>query len=242
MKMNKILPDLSIKKIQDNLNKHESDISNLSNPNLLINSNFMNAVNKSGLKTWTSYNSNEIQTIDKWCIFGGSDSNNRSVELGSGGCLLIYGTGSISAVYQKLESLDPGVYSLSAKIDDKIYKATLKWNNAAWKGMEGPWCHTEACPTQSCRSRCPPTLSPAPPQQWCGVQEDIIKLPRNFKKFLLPSPDLSTPALSQDPWPSARGTLSTPPLPPLALGLLSETISTVDPGHVPGTEACCRTQ
>ena len=108
--------------------------------------------------------------------------------------------------------------------------------------MEGPWCHTEACPTQSCRSRCPPTLSPAPPQQWCGVQEDIIKLPRNFKKFLLPSPDLSTPALSQDPWPSARGTLSTPPLPPLALGLLSETISTVDPGHVPGTEACCRTQ
>ena len=90
----------------------------------------MNAVNKSGLKTWTSYNSNEIQTIDKWCIFGGSDSNNRSVELGSGGCLLIYGTGSISAVYQKLESLDPGVYSLSAKIDDKIYKATLKWNNA----------------------------------------------------------------------------------------------------------------
>ena len=101
--------------------------------------------------------------------------------------------------------------------------------------MEGPWCHTEACPTQSCRSRCPPTLSPAPPQQWCGVQEDIIKLPRNFKKFLLPSPDLSTPALSQDPWPSARGTLSTPPLPPLALGLLSETISTVDPGHVPGT-------
>ena len=63
--------------------------------------------------------------------------------------------------------------------------------------MEGPWCHTEACSTQSCRSCCSPTLSPAPSQQRCGVQGDIIKLPRDFKKFLLPSPDPAMPALSQ---------------------------------------------
>lgn len=53
MKANKILPDLSIKKIWDKLTKHESDISQLSNPNLLINGDF---------QVWQRGTSHEITT------------------------------------------------------------------------------------------------------------------------------------------------------------------------------------
>ena len=108
--------------------------------------------------------------------------------------------------------------------------------------MEGPWYHTEACPTQSC----PPTLSPTPPQQPCGVRGDIIKAAGDFKTFLLPLPDPSPRhhrhRLVPGPLAFCPGDSIHTPLLPLALGLLSEAISTVDPGRGPDTEACCRTQ
>ena len=97
------------------------------NNNILVNSNFANPVNQRGFTTATgSYV--KTYTIDRWFIQG-SDATLTVAD----GCLVLDGNENIataSGLYQRLESLTKGTYSLSAKINGKIYAATLDWNDA----------------------------------------------------------------------------------------------------------------
>lgn len=66
MKANKILHDISIAKIWDKLLKHEDDMSNLSNPNLLINGDFQ--VWQRGETVSISNDANRHYTCDRWAV------------------------------------------------------------------------------------------------------------------------------------------------------------------------------
>lgn len=66
MKANKFLPNLSIKKVWDKLTKHDNEISQLSNPNLLINEDFQ--VWQRGT-SFDSDGSKRQYTADRWCIW-----------------------------------------------------------------------------------------------------------------------------------------------------------------------------
>lgn len=99
------------------------------NNNLLINSNFANPVNQRGFTTATLNGIGKQYLIDRWCIINDEDNDISSVSLGNGFLQLNSASNENAGIYQLIDNLPAGVYSLSTKINDKVYKATLNFNN-----------------------------------------------------------------------------------------------------------------
>ena len=112
--------------IQDAIDENANNTSQLSNPNLLINSNFSNPVNQRG---FVSNTGTGMYTIDRWYMYSGDGS--RCVTLGGNGLILSGdpNVDTVSPIYQRLENLPSNTYTLSAKVNGKIYSATLEWDN-----------------------------------------------------------------------------------------------------------------
>lgn len=95
------------------------------NNNILINSNFANPVNQRRFTTLT-ISSAEHYLIDRWFSWEGTFTASEN------GFVLTGDTSASTLIpfYQRIERLPIGTYALSAKINGKVYEATLNFNNA----------------------------------------------------------------------------------------------------------------
>lgn len=94
----------------------------VSNPNLLINTDFKNPVNSSGKTSWTSTGT----TVDRWSI----STANATAEITEGGLAVtfsstIYGSAIMQTLPYDLESLAGKTFAVSAKIDGVVYSGII---------------------------------------------------------------------------------------------------------------------
>lgn len=101
-----------------------ANLPTISNPNLLINSDFRNPVNQRGQ---TSYIGGEQKyyTIDRWCM--GENDFNRTVEVVSGGVKIINPNTSYNGTFQQIfeNTLPHGTYTISVNVIAKNGNAIM---------------------------------------------------------------------------------------------------------------------
>jgi hypothetical protein len=101
----------------------EGKIGQLSNPNLLINGDFR--VNQRGATKYPTADPNTIYTVDRW--FLPTMVGTQTLEIKDGGVLL---TGDMAqtntaTLSQRIEKLESGVYTISAKVDGEVRSHTF---------------------------------------------------------------------------------------------------------------------
>lgn len=101
-----------------------ANLPTISNPNLLINSDFRNPINQRNLSKYIGQ-ATRGYTIDRWCM--ATNDFNRTVEVVSGGVLITNPnteyTGTFQQVFEK--ALPQGDYTLSVKVISKTGAATM---------------------------------------------------------------------------------------------------------------------
>ena len=101
------------------------------NNNLLINSNFAKPVNQRGFNNGSvTVIGKYLNTIDRWCIARLNGEAHTKLTVNSG-YITLSGTKSdgngMVNLFQKLEYLPNGFYTMSAKINGKVYSATFDY-------------------------------------------------------------------------------------------------------------------
>ena len=106
----------------------DNKIAQISNPNLLINSDFRNPINQRGQTSYTypSQGQQKMYTIDRWYL---SPRPGETLTVNDGCITLTAGSSaSVTAIYQRFEKLEFGTYTLTTKINGKVYSVTLNCN------------------------------------------------------------------------------------------------------------------
>ena len=102
-----------------------ANLPTISNPNLLINSDFRNPVNQRGATKYVG-STERVYTIDRWCF----DARNagRTMEIVSGGILITNSETAYSASFKQQfeQTLPSGDYTLSVKVAAKTGKVFVR--------------------------------------------------------------------------------------------------------------------
>lgn len=101
-----------------------ANLPTISNPNLLINSDFRNPINQRNQTIYTG-GAPKGYTIDRWCM--GDNDFNRTVEVVSGGILITNPNTEYIGTFQQIfpNTLPQGDYTLSVKVASKSGGASM---------------------------------------------------------------------------------------------------------------------
>lgn len=127
-------------KIDNEVNTLSNNIAQLSNPNLLINSDFrtcgMTCVNQRGQSNYNGHWENTTYTIDRWKIAGGS--NQMSMKVNSYSITLTSNTTTYQWFGQQLEhALTPGTYTFTISVKSMTCATYLTLNDKFYDLHEG---------------------------------------------------------------------------------------------------------
>lgn len=127
-------------KIDNEVNTLSNNIAQLSNPNLLINSDFrtcgMTCVNQRGQSNYIGHWENTVYTIDRWKIAGGS--NQMSMKVNSHSITLTSNTTTYQWFGQQLEhALTPGTYTFTVSVKSMTCATYLTFNDKFYDLHEG---------------------------------------------------------------------------------------------------------
>lgn len=101
-----------------------ANLPTISNPNLLINSDFRNPINQRNISKYTGQ-ATRGYTIDRWCM--AANDFNRTVEVVDGGVLITNPNTQYTGTFQQVfdKSFPKGDYTLSVKVISKTGAATM---------------------------------------------------------------------------------------------------------------------
>ena len=95
-----------------------ANLPTISNPNLLINSDFRNPINQRGKTTYTG-GEPKVYTIDRWCM--GNNDFSRTVNIVNGGVKITNPNTTYNATFQQIfeNALPQGTYTISVNVISK---------------------------------------------------------------------------------------------------------------------------
>lgn len=117
-----------------------ANLPTISNPNLLINSDFRNPVNQRGQTTYAPSGNVLIYTIDRWGIFPSvNDGSGHSLTV-SDGCITFANSNANMSAYliQHLEKPLSGTYTISIKVKstNKSFDVTCRDNSSLIRAID----------------------------------------------------------------------------------------------------------
>ena len=119
-----------------------ANLPTISNPNLLINSDFRNPVNQRGQTSYTGTGSTILYTIDRWCVVNGSiltiQDDSLKIQVSSNDTY----TGRFKQVFEKAFPSD--FYTLSMKVKSNSHKISVSNFGTIEAGFTGIYSYTTA--------------------------------------------------------------------------------------------------
>ena len=102
--------------------------TDVGNYNLLDNTNFTNLINQRGELT---YSGSWGYSIDRWVLLGEFNVSTNTFKFDYANNISRFGLDAISYMRQGVKSLEPGTYTISAKLNNVVYSKSLTVGDSA---------------------------------------------------------------------------------------------------------------